>query len=81
MTTREHEDDAAVRSIVDLKRHLTELKLEALRRSGDDGPTTDIHDIDAIVEEVETGMRARQARPSIGDSIPPRPEPRISMKR
>lgn len=80
MTTRGHEDDVVVRSIVDLKRQLTELKLEALRRSDEGGPTTDVNDIDAIVEEVAAGMKARRARPSIGnDRIPTRPEPRTSV--
>jgi hypothetical protein len=80
VTTHEYGDDVVVRSIVDLKRQLTELKLEALRRSDEGGPTPDVNDIDAIVEEVAAGMKTRRARRSIdNDRIPTRPEPKTSV--
>ena len=79
MTTSEHESDAVVRSIADLKRQLTELKLEALRRSGRGAPSSDIHDIDAIVEEVVSAMQERPTEPSASDNrIPMRSVPRTS---
>lgn len=65
MTMTEHGGDAAVRSIVEMKRGLTDLKLEALLRDGGTAPAADIHDIDAIVAEVATGMEAR--RTATGD--------------
>ncbi|RLK61925.1 hypothetical protein [Actinokineospora cianjurensis] len=64
MTMPEHRDDAAVRSLVEMKRALTELKLDALLRTGRTGSTTDIHDIDAIVTEVATGVESRQTTTS-----------------
>ncbi|MEA5366225.1 hypothetical protein VA596_42315 [Amycolatopsis sp., V23-08] len=80
MTTGEYGNELVVRSIVDLKRQLTELKLDALRRSDDAELTTDVNDIDAIAEEVAAGMKARRARPAIGnDCVPARPDPRTSV--
>jgi hypothetical protein len=60
-----HGDDAAVRAIVEMKRSLTELKLDALLRTGETGPTIDIHDIDAVVAAVAAGVEAR--RTTTGD--------------
>ncbi|WP_158854067.1 hypothetical protein [Saccharothrix deserti] len=55
-----HGDDATVRSIVEVKRALTELKLDALLRADETSPTADIHDIDAIVAEVAAGVDTRR---------------------
>ena len=68
MTTPERCDDRVVESIVELKRKLTDLKLEALLRSGGTAPTTSSHDLDAIVAEAVTGLdERRRARPPISD--------------
>jgi hypothetical protein len=58
--TMEHEDDPAVRSIIETKRALTELKLDALLRTCGTNLTSDIHDLDAIVAEVAAGVETRR---------------------
>lgn len=79
MTTPERGNDPAVRSIVELKRQLTDLKLEALLRFGGTGPTTSIHDLDAIVDEVVAGLEKRRARPPISDDHAPTPQAREEL--
>ncbi|GAA3036525.1 hypothetical protein [Actinokineospora globicatena] len=71
MTMPEHEDDAAVRSIVEMKRSLTELKLDVLLRTSEPGSTTDINDMDAIVAEVAAGVEARRTRADGESASPP----------
>ena len=54
--------DSAQRSIADLKRRLTDLKLEALRREYGAEPERAgaVHDIDAVVAEAVLSVEQRQ---------------------
>jgi hypothetical protein len=58
-------EDATRARLIDLKRRLTDLKLEALRRgyglgTEDDGTIDDITDIDGIVAEVSRNVEERR---------------------
>jgi hypothetical protein len=67
VTTPAGNNGSVVQSIVDLKRRLTDLKLDALLlEPGRSQPITSIHDLDAIAAEVVAGVEERRyARPSV----------------
>lgn len=68
MNTPEQKNDSAVRAIVELKRQLIDLKLDALLGAYGTKPTTSVHDLDAIVDEVVAGVEERRrARLTITD--------------
>lgn len=54
----EHDDDPVVQAIMSAKRRLTDLKLEAMLHP--DAPTPQVHDIDALADEVVAGFDGRQ---------------------